>query len=97
MGRLTDEMTRLCEEIQTLREGREDLKKELAGETKARQVEVLESCAAFADALARKAKSARQNRMTFVNNLKHMVAEQERGVREDLEMVRRLWSKRSIA
>ena len=97
MGRLTEDMTRLCEEIKTLRADREDLKKEVAEETKARQVEVLGSGAAFAEALARKAKGAHQTRMTFLGNLKHSVAAQTRGVREDLESVRRVWSRRPSA
>jgi hypothetical protein len=97
VGRLTEDMTRLCEEIQTLRADREDLKKEVAEETKARQVEVLGSCAAFAEALARKAKGAHQTRMAFLGNLKHSVAAQTRGVREDLETVRRVWGRRPSA
>ena len=97
MGRLTEDMTRLCEEIQTLRADRADLKKEVAEETKARQVEVLGSCAAFAEALARKAKGAHQTRMTFLGDLQHTVAAQTRSVREDLESVRRVWGKRSSA
>jgi len=97
VGKLTDEMTRLCEEIQMLRTEREDLKKELEDETKARQVDVLGSCAAFADALDRKAKGARQSRMNFLNDLRHSVTEQKRAVRSDLEMVRRVWGKRLSA
>ncbi len=97
MGRLTEQMTRLCDEIKTLRADRDDLKKELAEETKARQVEVLESCAAFGEALTRKAKAAHQDRMTFLDNLKHSVAAQARGLREDLESVRQVWSRRASA
>lgn len=97
MGRLTEDMTRLCGEIQTLRANREDLKKEVAAETRARQVEVIGSCAAFAEALARKANGAHQMRMAFLGNLKHSVAAQTRGVREDLESVRRVWGRRPRA
>ena len=52
MGKLTKDMNRLCEEIQTLRADRQELKKKIADQTKARQVEVLETCAAFTDARA---------------------------------------------
>lgn len=97
MGRLTEDMTRLSDEIQTLRTDREDLKKQVADETRERQVEVLNSCAAFAEALARKAQGAHQNRMNFLGNLKHSVAAQARGMREDLQGVRKIWGRRPSA
>jgi cell division septum initiation protein DivIVA len=94
VAKLTEDMTRLCEEIQRLRANREGLKKELAETTKTRQVEVVKSCAAFADALARKAGLAHDNRMSFLGHLKHHVSEQAREMRDDLAMVRRVWGKR---
>jgi cell division septum initiation protein DivIVA len=94
VAKLTEDMTRLCEEIQTLRANREGLKKELAEATKARQVEVVKSCAAFADALARKAGLAHDNRMSFLGHLKHHVSEQAREMQDDLAMVRRVWGQR---
>ena len=95
MAKLTEDMTRLCEEIQTLRTNREGLKKELAEATKARQVEVVKSCAAFADALARKVELAHDNRMSFLGQLKHHVSEQAREMQDDLAMVRRVWGQRN--
>ncbi|HEY4901711.1 MAG TPA: hypothetical protein VIH91_12925 [Terriglobales bacterium] len=95
MGTLTKDMTRLCEEIQTLRADRQELKKKIVERTKARQVEVLETCAAFTDARAWKAESEHTNRQNFVENLKQVVAEQEKDLRDDLAMARRSWSKRS--
>jgi len=97
VGRLTEDMTRLCEEIQTLRADRAELKREVAEETKARQMEVLGACTAFAEALARKAKGAHQSRMNFVGNLKHSVAAHTRDLRQDLEGVRRAWNRRPSA
>lgn len=97
MAKLTEDMTRLCEEIQTLRANREGLKKGLAEATKARQVEVVKSCAAFADALARKAQRAHDSRMVFLNDLKHRVREHAREMRDDLAMVRRVWGRREEA
>ncbi|MBZ5569628.1 MAG: hypothetical protein LAN64_17510 [Acidobacteriia bacterium] len=94
MPKMTEDMTRLCEEIQALRADREQLKKELAAASKARQVEVVESCATFADALARKAQRAHDSRTTFLNDLKHGVSEQAREMRDDLAMVRRVWGRR---
>ena len=93
MGRLTEDMTRLCEEIQTLRADRQELKKKLAERTKARQVEVLETCAAFTDARDWKAESAHNSRQSFVDNLKQAVAEQGKNTRDDLAMARRCWGR----
>lgn len=94
MAKLTEDMTRLCEEIQTLRANREGLRKELAETSKARQIEVVKSCAAFADALARKARLAHDNRISFLGHLKHRVSQQAREMQDDLTMVRRMWGKR---
>ncbi len=91
MGRLTEDMTRLCEEIQVLRADRQELKKELAEGTKARQVEVLETCAAFADARAWRAEGDRNSRRNFLDNLKQVVAEQGKTTRDDLASARRTW------
>jgi cell division septum initiation protein DivIVA len=93
MGALTKDMTRLCEEIQTLRAGRHELKKELAQRTKARQVEVLETCAAFTEARNWKAESAHTTRQNFVENLKQAVAEQGKSLRDDLSTARRVWGR----
>lgn len=95
MGTLTKDMNRLCEEIQTLRADRQELKKKIVERTKARQVEVLETCAAFTDARVWKAESEHTSRQNFVENLKQVVAEQEKDLRDDLAMARRSWSKLS--
>jgi hypothetical protein len=97
VGKLTKDMNRLCEEIQTLRADRQELKKKIADQTKARQVEVLETCAAFTDARAWKAEGAHTSRQNFVENLKQVVAEQEKDLRDDLAMARRSWNKLSRA
>ena len=97
MASLTEDMTRLCEEIQALRANREELKRELAEANKARQVEVVESCATFAEALARKAQRAHDSRIVFLSDLKHRVSEQAREMRDDLAMVRRVWGRREQA
>jgi hypothetical protein len=94
VAKLTEDMTRLCEEIQTLRTNREGLKKELAEATKTRQVEVVKSCAAFADALTRKARLAHDSRISFLGHLKRRVSEQAREMQDDLAMVRQVWGRR---
>lgn len=93
MGNLTKDINRLCEEIQGLRAGRQELRKELAAGTKARQVEVLETCAAFGDARAWKAEVAHNSRQNFIDNLRQVVAEQEKSVRDDISTARRAWSR----
>jgi cell division septum initiation protein DivIVA len=97
MGTLTKDMTRLCEEIQTQRAGRHELKKNLAEKTKARQVEVLETRAAFTEARNWKAESAHTTRQNFVDNLKQAVAEQGKSLRDDLATARRVWGKLRLA
>lgn len=97
MGRLTKDMTRLCEEIQTLRAERQELKRELAERTKARQVEVLEACAAFTGARNWKSESAHDARQKFLENLKQAVAEQGKSLRHDLATARRVWGRLRVA
>ncbi len=91
MSTLAEEMTRLCDEIRNLRAGRQVLKKELSEEKKAREVDVLETCAAFAEALTRRAKRAHADRLKSLNNLKQTVLEQRQDMRANLAGVRRVW------
>ena len=93
MASLTNDITRLCEEIQTLRTERHELKKRLAQRTKARQREVLETCAAFAGARNWKTESAHKTRQSFVDSLKQTVAGQGKSLRDDLAAARRVWGK----
>lgn len=97
MDTLTKDMTRLCEEIQTMRAGRHELKKDLAERTKARRVEVVETRAAFTEARNWKAESAHTTRQNFVENLKQTVAEQGKFLRDDLATARRVWGKLRLA
>jgi len=93
MGSLTKDMTRLCDEIQTLRTERHELNKKLADTTKARQVEVLETRAAFTGARNWKAESAHTSRHNFVDQLKQTVAGEGKSLRDDLAAARRVWGK----
>jgi exoribonuclease II len=92
VGRLTEEMARLCEDIRTLRESRHTLKNELANAHKDRQMDVFEMCTGFAGIQARKAKRAHGERLAFLNNLKQRVAELRRETRADLAVVRFAWA-----
>jgi hypothetical protein len=97
MDTLTKDMTRLCEEIQTMRAGRHELKKDLAKRTRARRVEVVETRAGFTEARNWKAESAHTSRQNFVDNLKQAVAEQGKSLRDDLATARRVWGKLRLA
>lgn len=96
VGKFSEDMTRLCKEIQTLREDRQDFRKELGKERKAREVAVLKMCSFIADDLARRAKRARGGRMAFLRNLKQSVAEQKKELRADLAMARRVWVGKAV-
>jgi alanyl-tRNA synthetase len=91
VSKWAEDMTRLCDEIRNLRAGRQVLKKELSEEKKARQVDVLETCAAYADALSRRAKRAHADRLKSLNNLKQTVLEQRQDTRVNLALVRMAW------
>jgi len=93
MESLTQDMSRLCEEIQTLRAERHELNKRLSERTKARQREVLETCAAFAGARNWKAESAHTARHNFVDHLKQTVAGAGKSLRDDLAGARRVWGR----
>jgi 2-oxo-4-hydroxy-4-carboxy--5-ureidoimidazoline (OHCU) decarboxylase len=95
VGRLTQDMTRLCGEIQNLRESRQALKEVLADANRERQMDVLEMCADFAGTLARNAKRAHEKRLAGLNNLKQAVAVLKRDIRADLAVVRRAWTAKS--
>jgi hypothetical protein len=95
VGKMTEDMTRLCSEIHSLREGRQAFREELANGSRERRMEVLEMCADFAGALARRATRAHDKRLAGLNNLKQLVAELQRDIQADLAVVRRVWAVRS--
>ena len=92
MGNLTEDMTRLCAEMESMYESRQTLCESLAEGAKARQEEVRELCAYFAGALAHKARQAYKTRLAELNNLKQGVAGLRQDVRGDLAVIRRAWA-----
>jgi len=92
VGRLTEDMTRLSGEIQTLRGSRRALRKELADGSHDRQMDVFEMCADFADTHARMAKRTKEERLAFCKNLKRTVGGQQREMRADIAAARRAWA-----
>lgn len=87
MGRLTEDMTRLCGEIQALRGSRQAFVEDLA-------IDVSEMCGDFADTRARMAKRSREARLASVNNLKQNVTDLKREISADLAGARRAWFSR---
>lgn len=92
MATLTDDITRLCGEIQMLRRTRGALIDELEHKTTARRAAVSQMQASFANTHAKMAKRAKADRLTFVSNLKQTVGGQRRGTGSDLVGARRAWS-----
>lgn len=91
MGLLTDDMTRLCGEINALRRARGIFMKDLEKETRGRKIAVSEMRANFAFArggMVRKTKAFLSN---FVSSLKCGVGQRRRQVRADLAGAHRAW------
>jgi hypothetical protein len=85
MATLTDDMTRLCGEIQMLRGMRGALIDELEHKTRERRAAVSQMQASFANAHAEMAKRAKANRLAVVSSLRQATS-------SDLAGARRAWS-----
>ncbi len=91
MGLLTDDMTRLCGEINALRRARGIFRKDLEKETRGRKIAVSEMRANFAFARADMARKTKVFLSNFVSSLKGGVGERRRQFRADLAGVHRAW------
>ena len=89
---LTDDMTRLCGEIVSLRKRRGELLDSLERESKARRASVSGMCEQFANARAEMGRSTKSDRLSFLRNLQHTVQMQQRAMQSDLAGVRRAWA-----
>lgn len=94
MGKLLEDMTRLCGEIHTLRGSRQAFRDELLDGNRNREKDVAEMCADFAGTQARMAERMRAGRLTFLKNLKQNVSRQQRDMRADIAAARRAWAGR---
>jgi hypothetical protein len=94
MGKLAEDVTRLCGEMRTSRRNRQALRKELEDGTKDRQRDIFELCADFAETRARMAKRTLENRLAFLNNLQRNIDGQRREMRADLAVSRCAWAGR---
>jgi hypothetical protein len=89
---LTDDMTRLSDEILAMRKARGSLVNELQHGAKARKHTVTKLCAHMGRSRATMAKRTKNERVAFLNNLKRSVAGQRRDMRNDLSGARNAWA-----
>jgi hypothetical protein len=92
---LTDDMTRLCDEIVALRKARGAMMVELHHGAKGLKHSVTKLCAHFGRVRTTMAKRTNHERLTFLNNLKRSVGAQGRDMRDDLAGARRAWAGKS--
>jgi hypothetical protein len=89
---LTDDMTRLCGEIDAMRKMRGTLMNELQRDAKGLKQSVAKLCAHFGRARGTMAKRSRNERVAFLNHLKRSVGALQRDTRNDLAGARRAWA-----
>jgi hypothetical protein len=92
---LTDDMTRLCDEIVAMRKMRGSMMNELQHGAKGLKHSVTKLCAHFGRVRATMAKRSKNERLAFLNNLKRTVGAQRRDIRNDLAGARRAWAGKS--
>ena len=92
---LTDEMTHLCDEILAMRKARGAMNVELQHGAKGLKHNVTKLCAHFGRVRTAMAKRTKNERLTFLNNLKRSVGAQGRDMRDDLAGARRAWAGKS--
>ena len=92
---LTDDMTRLCEEILAMRKARGVMMAELRHGAKGLHHSVTKLCAHFGRVRSTMAKRTKNERLAFLNNLKRSVGSERRDVRNDLAGARRAWAGKS--
>jgi KaiC/GvpD/RAD55 family RecA-like ATPase len=92
MGNLTDDMTRLCGEIVSLRNDREFLMAELASGARDLTDFVASMQADFCDARKKMAKKTKSERVAFVSGVKKKVMRMRKETNGDLAGARRAWS-----
>jgi hypothetical protein len=89
---LTDDMTRLCGEIVSMRRMRGSLMGQLHNEAADRKQAVAEMCSHLGEARLAMAQRTKNERVTFMNNLRRTVGAQCREMRNDLAGARRAWA-----
>ena len=89
---LTDDMTRLCREIVTLRGMRASAMNDLQNEAEERKQAVAEFCSQMHADRKAMASRAKKERMTFIKGLRRSVNAQRREMRNDLAGADRAWA-----
>jgi hypothetical protein len=92
---MTDDMTRLHDEILTLRKERGALMNDLLKEVKSRKKAVTHLCAHFGHVRAKMSKQAKQARGAFLNNLTRTVSALRKDMAEDLTGARKAWASKN--
>jgi hypothetical protein len=92
---LTEDMTRLCGEINSMRRMRGTMMSDLQHGAKDLKHTVTKLCAHFGRARMTMAKRTKHERVAFLNNLKRSVGAQRREVRDDLAGARSAWAGKS--
>ena len=92
---LTDDMTRLCDEIVAMRKMRGSMMNELQHGAKGLKHTITKLCAHFGRARTTMAKRTKNERVAFLNNLKRSVSAQRRDMRNDLAGARSAWAGKS--
>ena len=92
---LTEDMTRLCDEIVAMRKMRGNMMTDLQHGAKGLKHTVTKLCAHFGRVRATMAKRTKHERLVFLNNLKSTVGAQRREMRNDLAGARRAWAGKS--
>ena len=92
---LTDDMTRLCDEILAMRKARGTMMLELQHGARGLKHGVTKLCAHFGRVRTAMAKRTKNERLTFLNNLKRSVGAERRDLRNDLAGARRAWAGKS--
>ena len=91
MGMLTEDMTRLRNEILALRSSRQGLIQDLVRETKDRRADVSRMLASTSEALSAVARATKADRLGSIADLKSAVADILSGVSTDLCGIRQAW------
>ena len=92
---LTDDMTRLCDEILAMRKARGAMMAELQHGAKGLKHNVTKLCAHFGRVRRTMAKRTKNERLAFLTNLKRSVGSERRDTRNDLAGARRAWAGKS--
>jgi hypothetical protein len=91
MGMLTEDMTRLRNEILALRSSRQGLIHDLERETEDRQADVSRRLAHFSKGFSAVARRTKADRLGSISDLKRTVSDVLTGVRTDLSGIRQAW------